>query len=318
MANQTEQIQVRKAAEAFDLSSEKKLCAEPIGVALSTPRGRFELHWCERVACFLGKSASLMVEYTNIAAMFELPLLKEKKRLLVLQLHTPVPYMRSNLQQIVMALPEDQKQICVAQPVKPLPESLQGSAVDVLSAGFEAVTSQVTAKPSPKTYRNCAGGLSLKSYMKANDGSLFLFRVGMWFTKPVTFVQAQQIEAYELTQTGRAFEINLLLKSGKKVDFSMIDVAEYEGVHKYFKKMQTKGLICAESAATDEEEPEAEGEGAAAEDQEENSESETESEYDPDAPDSSDEDEDGQDESEDEGQDEGEDEQPATKKQKKK
>ena len=179
------------------------------------------------------------------------------------------------------------------------------------------------------------------------DGLLFFFRVGLCFTKPYTFVNASEIEAYEIEPTGRTFEINLLLKvclqhidcntsttvpsatharncrrkycaasapvpgscctvlprplclslaalccsamlcftpayhqcplsvpcslpsvpttsaprdsvcsvpttsaprdsvcsvqSGKKVDFSMIDSAEYEGVAKYFKKMTAKG-----------------------------------------------------------------------------
>jgi len=285
MAGKKSEVQLQEKIGTFDLSKAKMLTASELsGVSLLSPRGKFDVFWCESVACFRGKSTNCVVHYDNIKHMFQLPMAPlEKKTLIVLVLITPVPYMKQTLQQVVISVPDADK-CTVNKPSSPLPDSMSGTLKAVLCEGFTTLVGKPATGPSQKTYHNTSGGLALKAYLKVQDGLLFFFRVGLCFTKPYTFVNASEIEAYEIEPTGRTFEINLLLKSGKKVDFSMIDSAEYEGVAKYFKKMTAKGLICPSPASDQEQLPEAaddtkpEEEGT--QEQEGNSCSETESESD--------------------------------------
>ena len=81
-----------------------------------------QLFWCEGLACFRGKSASLVIHYSNVSNIFLLPLSPtEKKSLLVLSLAAPVPYMRSTVHQGVVSIPDADK-LTVDKPVAPLPE----------------------------------------------------------------------------------------------------------------------------------------------------------------------------------------------------
>jgi len=299
MAGKNSEVQLQEKIATFDLSKAKMLTSSALsGVSLLCPRGKFDVFWCESVACFRGKSTNCVVHYDNIKHMFQLPMSPvEKKTLIVLVLLTPVPYMKQMLQQVVISVPDADKR-SVDKPTSPLPDSMTGTLKAVLCEGFTTLCGKPATGPSQKTYHNASGGLALKAYLKVQDGLLFFFRVGLCFTKPYTFVNASEIEAYEIEPTGRTFEINLLLKSGKKVDFSMIDSAEYEGVAKYFKKMTAKGLICLTPASDEEQLPEAaanntKGEPEGTQEQEGNSCSETESEsddeYNPEEPSSDDE-----------------------------
>uniref|UniRef100_A0A7S4BAX7 FACT complex subunit SSRP1 n=1 Tax=Chrysotila carterae TaxID=13221 RepID=A0A7S4BAX7_CHRCT len=210
-------------------------------VSFLAPRGKFDVCFHEAAITLKGKSSDVVVTYSRLQRLWELPDPATKGTLTVCQLSPPVENGKQSVSFLVLLSKPSDKQPMpkIRLTTDQEPAVVKGSAASVLSTTLRALSPPLEVTGVGK-FVNGAGEPAVQCYNKASEARLYLLHNEMLLREAgkVQVFPYTEIRIEILPPSGRrTFDMALestVAKDAKggpvKMEFSMIAAEEFERV----------------------------------------------------------------------------------------
>ncbi|CAN6456058.1 unnamed protein product [Victoria cruziana] len=225
------------------------------GVAILTPRGRYNVELHMSFLRLQGQANDFKIQYSSVVRLFQLPKSNQPHTFVVITLDPPIRKGQTLYPHIVMQIETD---YVVESTLSISEELLKTKYKDRLEASYKGLMPEVFTQilrglsgakvTRPGKFRSAQGGFTVKSSLKAEDGVLYPLEKGFFFLpKPPTLVLHDEIDYVEFerhgaggsTMSSHYFDLLVRLKSEQEHQFRNIQRNEY---HNLFDFISSKGL----------------------------------------------------------------------------
>ncbi|XP_031488405.1 FACT complex subunit SSRP1-like isoform X1 [Nymphaea colorata] len=233
------------------------------GVAILTPRGRYNIELHMSFLRLQGQANDFKIQYSSIVRLFQLPKSNQPHIFVIVTLDPPIRKGQTLYPHIVMQFERDrviESKLSISEDLLKtkykdrLEASHKGLIADVFTQTLRGLSGAKVTRPGK--FRSAQDGLAVKSSLKAEDGILYPLEKGFFFLpKPPTLILHDEIEYVEFERHGAGgavmsshyFDLLVKLKSEQEHQFRNIQRNEY---HNLFDFISSKGLKILNLGAT--------------------------------------------------------------------
>lgn len=226
------------------------------GIAILTPRGRYNIELHLSFFRLQGQANDFKIQYSSIVRLFLLPKSNQPHTFVVVTLDPPIRKGQTLYPHIVIQFETDavvdstlsiSEDLLTTKYKDRLESSYKGLIHDVFTMILRGLSGSKVTRPGK--FRSCQDGYAVKSSLKAEDGILYPLEKGFFFLpKPPTLILHEEIEYVEFERHGAGgsssmsshyFDLLVKLKNDQEHLFRNIQRNEY---HNLFDFISGKGL----------------------------------------------------------------------------